>query len=141
MKSITIITQCFNEEDNVREVYERVRSVMCEVGRYRYEHLFIDDASRERTVAILMEIAAADTNVKIIVNARNFGQVRSPMHALCQASGDAVLGIVADLQGPPEMIPDLIREWEKGAPILLGSRNRAARTPSCSGFASGFTAW
>jgi glycosyltransferase involved in cell wall biosynthesis len=129
MKSISIITPCFNEEENVREVYERVRAAMSAVGRYRYEHLFIDNASRDRTVTILKEIAAADRNVKIIVNARNFGHIRSPMHALCQASGDAVIGIVADLQDPPEMIPDLLREWEKGILIVIAVKKSSGENP------------
>ena len=129
MKSITILTPCLNEEGNVRELYEQVRSVMCTVGRYRYEHIFIDNASRDHTVPILKEIAAADRNVKIIVNARNFGQIRSPMHALCQASGDAVIGIVADLQDPPELIPDLLREWEKGTPIVIAVKKSSGENP------------
>jgi len=129
MKSITIITPCYNEEDNVREVYEQVRSVMSTIGCYRYEHIFIDNASRDRTVPILKEIAAADRNVKIIVNARDFGQIRSPMHALCQASGDAVIGICADLQDPPELIPDLIREWEKDIPIVIAVKQSSGENP------------
>jgi len=119
MKSITILTPCFNEEGNVRELYERVRAVMCAIGRYHYEHIFIDNASQDGTVRVLKSIAATDTNVKIIVNMRNFGHVRSPMHALCQASGDAVIGIVADLQDPPEMIPEMVRHWEEGALAVL----------------------
>jgi len=119
MKTISIITPCFNEEANVKELYLRVRSVMASLGRYRYEHIFIDNASTDNTVPILKTIAAFDRNVRIIVNARNFGQVRSPMHALNQASGDAVAGLVADLQDPPEMLPQLIAEWEKGAPMVL----------------------
>jgi glycosyltransferase involved in cell wall biosynthesis len=129
MKSITILTPCFNEEPNVREVYEQVRSVMSKVGRYRYEHIFIDNASRDRTVAILKEIAAADTNVKIIANARNFGQIRSPMHGLGQASGDAVIGLAADLQDPPELIFDLLREWEKGTPIVIAVKQSSGENP------------
>jgi glycosyltransferase involved in cell wall biosynthesis len=129
MKSITIVTPCFNEEGNVRELYERVRQVMCAIGRYRYEHLFIDNASSDRTVPILKEIAAADHNVKIIANARNFGHIRSPMHALCQASGDAVISIVADLQDPPELIPDLLREWEKGTPIVVAVKKSSGENP------------
>jgi glycosyltransferase involved in cell wall biosynthesis len=129
MKSITILTACFNEEDNVRELYERVRQVMRTIGRYRYEHIFIDNASRDRTVPILKEIAAADRNVKIIVNARNFGHIRSPMHGLCQASGDALIGIVADLQDPPELIPELLREWEKGAPIVIAVKKSSGENP------------
>src|SRR5271157_3599374 len=119
-KTISIITPCFNEEENVREVYERVRAVMSSLGSYDYEHLFIDNASTDNTFAILKLIASFDNNVKIIRNARNFGQVRSPMHALYQTTGDAVIGIVADLQDPPEMIVDLVRKWEEGYPVVIG---------------------
>jgi glycosyltransferase involved in cell wall biosynthesis len=81
MKAISIMTPCFNEEAHVEELYTRVRKVMAVVGRYRYEHIFIDNRSTDRTVEVLKRIAAADTNVKLIVNARNFGHVRSAMHA------------------------------------------------------------
>jgi polyisoprenyl-phosphate glycosyltransferase len=118
-KTISILTPCFNEEENVREVYERVRAVMSSLGSYDYEHLFIDNASTDNTFAILKLIASFDKNVKIIRNARNFGPIRSPMHALYQTSGDAVIGIVADLQDPPEMIVDLVRQWEQGFPIVI----------------------
>jgi len=123
VKSISILTPCFNEEANVEEVYRRVRAVMAGLGRYRYEHLFIDNCSTDRTVEILKRIAADDANVKIIVNARNFGHIRSPMHALHQTRGDAVIGIVADMQDPPELIPDLVREWEKGYAMVLAIKN------------------
>ncbi|MFZ0515547.1 MAG: glycosyltransferase, partial [Acidobacteriaceae bacterium] len=114
MKTISIITPCYNEEDNVVELYTRVRNVIAALGRYKYEHIFIDNASEDSTVAVLKGLAAADPNVKIIVNARNFGHVRSPMHAFWQAQGDAVIGIVADMQDPPEMIADLVQGWEEG---------------------------
>jgi glycosyltransferase involved in cell wall biosynthesis len=123
MRAISIMTPCFNEEANVEELYTRVRNVMAAVGRYRYEHIFIDNRSSDRTVEVLKRIAAADTNVKVIVNARNFGHVRSPMHALYQATGDAVIGIVADLQDPPEMIAEFIREWENGFSMVLAVKN------------------
>ncbi len=119
-KTISIMTPCYNEQDNVRNLYNQVREVMLSIGKYRYEHIFIDNSSKDATVAILREIAAEDPNVKIIVNARNFGHIRSPIHALFQARGDAVIGIVADLQDPPPMIADLIREWENGAYCVLG---------------------
>jgi polyisoprenyl-phosphate glycosyltransferase len=125
VRSISIVTPCYNEQDNVREVYERVRAVIAGLGSYRYEHIFIDNASRDRTVAVLKEIAAHDRNLKIIVNTRNFGQIRSPHHALHQASGDAVIGLAADLQDPPEMIADMIREWEKGIPVVLGVKSNS----------------
>jgi glycosyltransferase involved in cell wall biosynthesis len=119
-KTISIVTPCYNEQDNVRNLYNQVREVMLGLGKYRYEHIFIDNSSKDATVAILREIATEDPNVKIIVNSRNFGHIRSPIHALFQARGDAVISIVADLQDPPPMIADLIREWENGAYCVLG---------------------
>jgi len=119
-KTISIMTPCYNEEANVMHLYSQVRQVMAEVGRYPYEHIFIDNHSTDNTVAILKSIAAADPNVKLIVNSRNFGHIRSPMHGVMSARGDAVIGIVADLQDPPPMIADFIREWENGAYCVLG---------------------
>ena len=114
MKLITVLTPCFNEQENVEPLYEAVRAVFATLPNYRYEHLFIDNASTDRTVDILRSLAARDSNVKVIVNARNFGPVRSPFHGLLQARGDAVIGMVADFQDPPELIPDLIAKWEQG---------------------------
>src|SRR3984957_9168099 len=120
MKTISILTPCFNEEENVEDLYNRVRAEMVNLDKYRYEHIFIDNSSADNTVAVLKRIASRDHNVKIIVNARNFGHVRSPMHAFLQTQGDAVIGIVADLQDPPEMIPDMIEKWEQGYSMVLG---------------------
>ena len=117
---ISIITPCYNEEANVRELYERVRAAIAAMGNYSYEHIFIDNASRDDTLGELKKLAACDKNVKVIRNTRNFGHVRSPMHALYQATGDAVIGIVADLQDPPEMIVDMVRKWEEGYPVVIG---------------------
>lgn len=119
-KTISILTPCYNEEENVLNLYNQVREVMAGIGTYAYEHVFIDNSSKDNTVAILKSIAAQDKNVKIIVNSRNFGHVRSPMHAFLQCRGDAVIGIVADLQDPPGMIADMVREWENGAYCVLG---------------------
>ena len=119
MKTISIVTACYNEEENVELLIRRVRAVMATLPQYGYEHLFIDNSSRDATVAILKRLAAEDPHIKIIVNARNFGHIRSPVHALFQATGDAVISIVADLQDPPEMIPGLVAEWEAGAWSVL----------------------
>ena len=97
MKTLSVITPCFNEEANVREVYDRVRAVVAGLRGCRYEHIFIDNASTDNTVAILNSIAAEDRNVRLIINTRNIGPVRSPIDVVCQTSGDAVVGIVADL--------------------------------------------
>lgn len=112
MKVISILTPCYNEEANVEELYRRVRAAMARVGKYPYEHIFIDNHSRDNTVAVLKSLAAVDHNVRIIVNSRNFGQVRSPMHALMETKGDAVIGLAADMQDPPEMIEEMIAKWE-----------------------------
>lgn len=125
MKTISVVTPCYNEEGNVREVYERVRTLMLTLGRYRYEHIFIDNASRDNTFTILKEIATADANVKVIRNARNFGHVRSPMHALLQARGDAVIVLMSDLQDPPEVLPELIEQWENGVPIVIAVKRHS----------------
>jgi glycosyltransferase involved in cell wall biosynthesis len=118
-KTISVITPCYNEEANVLEVYERIKAVFASLGRYRYEHIFIDNASTDNTVAIVKHVARNDHNIKLIVNSRNFGHIRSPMHALCQARGDAVIGMASDLQDPPELIPELVRHWEAGVPMVL----------------------
>ena len=113
MKHISIMTACFNEEENIAEVYRQVKELFAtKLHGYSYEHVFIDNASTDRTVGILKEIAAKDRNVKIIVNTRNFGHIRSPFHGLLQCHGDAVISLVADLQDPPAMIVDFIRRWE-----------------------------
>src|SRR5208337_1313684 len=117
-KVITIMTPCYNEELNVRELHRRVQTVAAELPEHRIEHLFIDNASTDGTVAVLRELAAEDPGVKVIVNARNFGPDRSGMHAFLQAEGDAVGCMVADLQDPPELFVEMIREWEKGIPIV-----------------------
>jgi polyisoprenyl-phosphate glycosyltransferase len=122
-KLITIMTPCYNEEQNVREVHRRLMAVAATLPQYRFEHLFIDNASTDNTVAVLREIAAEDPSVKVIVNARNVGPDRSGMHALLQAQGDAIGILVADLQDPPELFVDMIRAWENGSPIVAGIKN------------------
>jgi glycosyltransferase involved in cell wall biosynthesis len=122
-KLISVVTPCYNEEGNVRELYERIKAAFDKLkDKYRYEQIFIDNASKDGTVAELRKICAADPNVKVIVNVRNFGQVRSPAHALMQARGDAVIGMASDLQDPPELIPQFLARWEEGYKVALGVR-------------------
>jgi polyisoprenyl-phosphate glycosyltransferase len=123
LKKICIMTPCYNEEQNVREVHRRVMAMAAELPEYRIEHLFIDNASTDGTVTVLREMAAKDASVKVIVNARNFGVDRSGMHAFLQAEGDAVGCLVADLQDPPELFVEMIREWEKGFPIVAAIKH------------------
>ena len=129
MKTISIITACYNEEANVEELYRRVRAEMVKLGNFHYEHIFIDNSSQDQTVAVLKRIAARDHNVKLIVNSRNFGHIRSPMHAFLQTQGDCVIGIVADLQDPPEMIPQMIAKWEEGYSMVLCIKRTSEENP------------
>ena len=120
---ISIVTNCFNEEGNVEEVYRRVKRAINSVKAVEsYEHIFIDNASTDKTVSILRELASVDPSIKIIINNRNFGQVRSVNHALFQATGEAVIHIVGDLQDPPELIPEFIQKWEEGYPVVIGQK-------------------
>ena len=116
---ISIVTACFNEEENIEILHGRVKAVMDTLPEYRYEHVFIDNSSTDTTVAILRRLVIGDPHIRVIVNARNFGQVRSPSHALFNVAGDAIISIVADLQDPPEMIPELLAEWRKGFYAVL----------------------
>jgi glycosyltransferase involved in cell wall biosynthesis len=117
---LTVFTPCYNEEANIAEVCRRVKDVMQTLPDYDYEHLFIDNASKDRTVELLRGLAAEDRHIKVIVNTRNFGHIRSPYYGFLQSSGDAVMGCVADLQDPPELIPQFVRKWEEGYKIVIG---------------------
>ena len=119
MTFISIVTPCYNEEDNVEELCERIAKVMAGLN-YEYEHILIDNASTDNTVNILRKLAEKNKHIKVIVNTRNFGQIRSPYHALLAASGEAVIALVSDLQDPPEKIPEFIRKWEEGYKIVIG---------------------
>jgi glycosyltransferase involved in cell wall biosynthesis len=123
MKLISVVSPCYNEEGNIEILTGRVRELFANLPQYRYEHIIIDNHSTDRTVDILRGIAKNDPNVKVIVNARNFGHIRSPQHAFFQAKGDAVIVLLSDLQDPPEMILDFLREWEAGFPIVVAIKN------------------
>ncbi|MEA5113422.1 MAG: glycosyltransferase family 2 protein [Geobacteraceae bacterium] len=128
MSLISIVSPCYNEQDNVEEVYGQVKAVFAGLPSYRYEHIFIDNASTDSTVSILKRLAEADRKVKIIVNSRNFGHIRSPFHGLVQSRGDAVILLVSDLQDPPEMIRDFLVKWEEGYKIVLGVKTQSKET-------------
>jgi len=109
---------CFNEQDNVEPLYQRVREVMAGIHEVRFEILFIDNASTDQTQERLRKLAADDRRVKVIFNVRNFGVLRSPLHALFQASGDAVVPMACDLQDPPELLTDFVRLWRSGFKVV-----------------------
>ena len=128
MKLISILTPCFNEADNVEDLHAQVVQVMSELPGYEFEHIYIDNASTDGTVPILRRLAAADSRVKVILNARNFGHIRSPFHGILQAHGDAVICISSDFQDPPVLIKEFVRKWEEGYKAVLGVKTRSKET-------------
>jgi glycosyltransferase involved in cell wall biosynthesis len=119
VKFISIVSGCFNEAENIEEFVSRVRASVEKLPGYSYEIIIIDNASSDGTQAILARLAADEPRLKVILNARNFGAVRSGYHALLQAKGDAVIAMASDLQDPPELIPDFIAKWEGGSKVVL----------------------
>ena len=118
---ISVAIPCRNEEANIREIAAAVIGEMEKVG-IPFEILFIDNGSTDATAQLGRELCAADPRIKLIINTRNFGQMRSPTHAIFEARGKAVIGMCADFQDPPNLIPRFIERWQAGVPIVLGIR-------------------
>ena len=129
-KLISVVTGCFNEEDNVKELHRRLSAQFDQLPDYDFEHIFIDNASTDGTVAAIRRLASTDHRVKAIVNTRNFGHIRSPVHAVLQARGDAVIAMASDLQDPPELIVDFVRQWESGFKVVVGVKPQSKETPA-----------
>ena len=121
---VSVITPVYNEVDNIKDCYIAVRNVFeKQLINYNYEHIFPDNASTDKSLDILKEIAKKDRRVKILVNSRNFGASRSAFNGLLNAKGDVVIyTIAADLQDPPELIPAFIKKWENGYKVVYGIR-------------------
>ncbi len=128
-KIISIISPCYNEQDNVEELYSRVVAVISEYSDYDFEYLFIDNASTDATVLKLKALAENDSRVKIIVNTRNFGHIRSPYWGILQTRGDATIYLASDLQDPPEMIPEFIAAWENGYKLVMATKPVSQTNP------------
>lgn len=124
MKKITVITPCFNEEDNVEICASELKKVMSEqLPAYEYEHIFADNASTDSTLQKLRTLAAQDTRIRVISNSRNVGPFRNMWNAMKSATGDAVIPLLpADLQDPPSVIPELVKNWELGFLVTYGVR-------------------
>lgn len=122
---------CYNEEANVVAMYE---AVSAEAERYAASHeiIFIDNHSTDRTRDLLRDLCRRDDRVRVILNNRNYGQMRSPTHAIYQAEGRAVIAMCCDFQDPPALIGDFVRQWRAGAQIVLGQR----RSEDASGLLS-----
>ena len=121
-KLISIVTPTFNEEDNIKQLCEAV-SIELKKTDYEYEHIIIDNSSTDNTTEILRDLAKKDKNIKVIINSRNFGHVRSPVYGLFQSKGEAAILMMSDFQDPIALIPKYIEEWEKGYDVVLGQKN------------------
>ncbi|CCZ34214.1 glycosyltransferase group 2 family protein [Firmicutes bacterium CAG:646] len=120
-KKISVVIPTYNEEGNVKPLARAIVNVMeNELPEYDYEILFIDNHSKDNTRLFLRQLCGDNKKIKAIFNARNFGQIRSPVYGLKQAQGDCVIRMCADFQDPVEMIPKFVREWEKGWRIVIG---------------------
>lgn len=135
---LSIFFGCYNEAENVDELYRRTTRAIADLGRYRFELLFIDNASTDDTVARIKELCAIDERVKLIVNARNFGHIRSPMHAMLQTRGVAAIGLASDLEDPPELIPRFVGRWEEGYKIVVGVKAKTADSLPMRAVRSGY---
>jgi glycosyltransferase involved in cell wall biosynthesis len=124
MKTISIVTPCYNEELNIRDCYEAVRNLFnTELKSYRREHIFCDNASTDSSATLLRLIAGEDPDVRVILNARNFGPLRNTFNGVMATTGDAVLLFLpADMQDPPELLPEFVKLWEQGYEIVFGIR-------------------
>lgn len=125
MQLISVVTPCYNEKDNIIDIYQTVKSIFNNINKYQYEHIFIDNSSSDNSISLLKEIAHVDSNVKLIINSRNFGWIRSPFYGLLQASGDAIIYMAADFQDPPNLINKFIKKWEDGFKIVIGTKSQS----------------
>ena len=122
MKKISIVVPMYYEEEVAKECYSRLKGILEKIENYNYEIIFINDGSKDKTLSILMEIAEKDKNVKVISFARNFGHQCAVTAGLQYVTGDAIVIIDADLQDPPELIPDMLKLWEDGNDVIYGKR-------------------
>lgn len=122
---VSLSIPCYNEAENVDELYSRICATIANIKNYNFELIFIDNASEDETVQKLSLLAKKDPRVKIIVNTRNFGHIRSPYWGLMQTKGIVTITLASDLQDPPELIPRFIEEWEKGWKVVLAVKPRS----------------
>jgi dolichol-phosphate mannosyltransferase len=128
-KLISIVTPTYNEIENIDELLRRVRLAISDLSKYDFEILIIDNCSVDGTQQRLRDLAKSDPRVKVILNARNFGHIRSPYYGILQSKGDATIYLASDLQDPPEIIPDLLREWEAGYKLVMAIKPVSKSSP------------
>ncbi|HZV19798.1 MAG TPA: glycosyltransferase family 2 protein [Sphingobium sp.] len=118
---VSVVIACRNEEDNAEAIAAAVIEQLEPVCE-NFDIIFIDNESQDRTVEIIKALCAREPRVRLIVNTRNFGQMRSPTHGIYQAGGQAVISMCADFQDSPALLPEFVRRWRAGTDIVLGVR-------------------
>lgn len=125
MKTISLVSGCYNEADNLEELFSRVWAVAAKHPEYSWEYVVIDNCSTDKSAEILRETAAKEPRLKVIFNVRNFGHIRSPYHAILQTRGDAIICLASDLQDPPEFIENFLPKWEAGWKVVAAIKNES----------------
>lgn len=125
MKKISVTIPCWSEEKSVRQMYDRLTKIFMEqLSTYDYEIIFVDDYSPDNTREEIRKLCNKDRHVKAVFNARNFGFSRNVFASLLYGTGDATFMLFGDLQDPPELLPQMVAEWEKGKKVIIGQRTK-----------------
>lgn len=130
MSTITVVVPTYNEELNVKNVYERVKAVFeTKLSGYDFQLLFADNASKDKTQEIIKELCRNDSRVQVIFNNTNFGFSKSSFYGLSQAEGDCAVLMYADMQDPPEVICEFVKKWEEGYKVVVGIKSKSKENP------------
>ena len=127
MKKISIIIPAYNEEESLPFLYERLEKLMNTMENYKFEILFVNDGSKDKTIQIIKELRQKDERICYVDFSRNFGKEIGMLAGLDYATGDAVIFMDADLQDPPELIPELVKYWEEGYDDVYARRRNLVK--------------
>ncbi len=129
MKTITVLIPCYNEEKSLDLLYSRLKELINNLSQYQFQILLVNDGSKDNTLTKMQELHAKDSVISYLSLSRNFGKENAMLAGLDYAEGDAVILMDADLQDPPELIPQMLQEWEKGYDdVYARRRSRAGET-------------
>lgn len=125
MKKISVVIPCYNEENSIREMYNRIINVFHNLPQYDYEIIFADDNSPDNTREEIRKLCDGDKRIKAVFNARNFGFNRNVFASIQYGTGDATFMLFGDLQDPPEVLPQMIEKWEQGYKVIIGQKTKS----------------
>ena len=124
---ISIVTPTFNEIENIEKLCVEIKNEITKI-KCDYEHIIIDNSSADGTIEKIKNLASKDKKIKVIINSKNYGHIRSPFYGILQSTGDAKILMASDFQDPVELIPEYIEKWKKGCKIVLGEKNTSEET-------------